>query len=917
VARTRLRGRARESAELEELLGAIGRGESRSLVLRGEAGIGKTALLEHLVESASEVTVVRAVGVESEMELPFASLHQLCAPFVEELDRLPVPQRDALRIIFGLSAGPPPERFLVGLGVLSLFSEVAENRPLLCVVDDAQWVDEASALALAFVARRLMAEPVAIVFATRAPSTELGAIPELEVRGLSASAARRVLDSAVPLKLDDDVSERIIAETRGNPLALLELPRGLTATELAGGFGLLDADTMSGRIEETFVRRLGTLSDDTRLLLLLAAAEPTGDPLLLRRAAEQLDIEPAAADGAEAEELLTIGDHIAFRHPLVRSAVYRSAAAHDRRRVHLALADATDRNADPDRRAWHLATAATGPDEEVALELERSADRAQARGGFAAAAAFLQRSLRMTEDPARRASRALGAAHASLKAGAFDDALGLLKTAQAGELDEFQSAQVDLIRAQVAYAVNRGSDAPPLFLKAARRLASLNAQRARETYLEALLAALVVGRLSTDAGVVEVAQAAREAPPASDPPNAADLLLDGVALAITEGYGVGAPIFQRAVHAFAGGEISAEAVLRWGNFASYVAESSWDEASWREIPTRQIQLAREAGALLALPESLSFRMGAHLHAGELELAQSMQNDLDFVTEATGQQLPPYVAIAHACWRGLEDDARRLVEITINSVMERGEGWGLTLIEWTRAVLYNGLGRYEDAVAAALPASEHREELQSPLWLHELVEAAARSGKLDLATEALEELAQMTQVIQTDWALGIEARSRALLSNDRAAERLYSEAIEHLERSEARVERARAHLLYGEWLRRAGRRTDAGSHLRGAHDEFRAMGVEAFAERARREIVANGGRVRKRSVELRDDLTPQERQIAQLARDGLSNSQIAAQLFLSPRTVEWHLRKVFAKLGIRSRRELSYALPGSESELTAA
>jgi DNA-binding CsgD family transcriptional regulator len=912
-----LRGRARECAALEELLAAIRRGESRSLLLRGEAGIGKTALLEYLVESASEATVVRAVGVESEMELAFASLHQLCAPLLGELNRLPTPQRDALRIVFGLSAGPPPDRFLVGLGVLSLFSAAAEKRPLLCVIDDAQWIDEASALALAFVARRPMAEPVAIVFAARARSRELQPIPELEVRGLSAGEARRLLGSAVPLKVDEGVRERIIAETRGNPLALLELPRGLTATQLAGGFGLLDADAISGRIETSFVRRLNTLRKDARILLLLAAADPTGDPLLLRRAAERLRTDPAAASSEEAQELLTIGDHVAFRHPLVRSAVYRSAPARDRRRAHLALAEATDGSTDPDRRAWHLANSATGRDEEVALELERSAHRAQARGGFAAAAAFLQRSVALTEDPARRASRALGAAHASLKAGGFDEALGLLKTAESGELDEFQSAQVDLMRAQVAFALNRGSDAPRLFLKAAQRLSPLNTQRARETYLEALLAALVVGRLSRDASVMEVAQAAREAPAASDPPSAADLLLDGVALAITEGYIVGAPVLQRAVHAFRGSDISTEAVLRWGGFAGYVAESSWDEESWREIPTRRIQLARDAGALSVLPESLSLRMGAHLHAGELETAQSMQNDLDFVTEATGQQLPPYSAIAHACWQGVEADAQRLMEISINSATERGEGWGLTLIEWTTAVLYNGLGRYDDAVAAAVPASEHREELLSPLWLHELVEAAIRSGKADVATEALEELSEMTQIIGTDWARGIEARSRALLSNGQAAELLYSEAIEHLERSEARVERARAHLLYGEWLRRQGRRVDAGSHLRRAHDEFRAMGVEAFAERARREIVANGGRIRKRSVETRDDLTPQERQIAQLARDGLSNSQIAAQLFLSPRTVEWHLRKVFTKLGIRSRRELSYALPSSEPELTPA
>jgi DNA-binding CsgD family transcriptional regulator len=552
----------------------------------------------------------------------------------------------------------------------------------------------------------------------------------------------------------------------------------------------------------------------------------------------------------------------------------------------------------------------------VALELERSADRARARGGFSAGAAFLQRSLALTEDPARRSSRALAAAQASLQAGGFDDVLGLLKTAETGALDEFQSAQVELVRAQHA-GMNRGNDAPPLFLRAARRLAPLDAQLARETYLEALFAALIGGRLSTDASVLEVAQAAREAPPGSEPPSAADLLLDGVSLAITEGYAVGGPILQQAVHAFSSRDTSAEAVLRWGVFAGYVASACWDEESWREIPTRQVQLARDAGALSVLPLSLNLRMGALLHAGELKAAESMQEDLDLAAEATGVQLPPYTAIAHACWRGLEAEAQRLIEMTVNSAMERGEGWSLTLIEWTTAVLYNGLGRYEEALASALTACEHRDELHSPLWLHELVEAAVRSGKLDVAAAALEELSEMTRVIGTDWARGIEARSCALLSNDAATEQFYRDALEHLGRSEARVELARAHLLYGEWLRREGRRVDAGSHLRMAYDQLHAMGVDGFAERARREIVASGGRVRKRTVETRDDLTAQERQIAQLARDGLSNSEIAARLFLSPRTVEWHLRKVFTKLGIRSRRELSYALPSSEPELTRA
>ena len=549
--RPALRGRASECALLDDLVSAVRRGESRSLVLRGEAGIGKTALLEYLIASASDLTVVRAAGVESEMELAYASLHQLCGPLLDRLDRLPAPQRQALEIVFGLSAGAAPDRFLVGLAVLSLFSAVAEERPLLCVVDDAQWLDQTSGLTLAFVARRLLAEPVGIVFGAREPGEELRHVPELEVQGVRDGDARALLSSAVRFKLDEAVRDRIVAETRGNPLALLELPRGLTATQLAGGFGLLGAQALTGRIEESFVRRLELLSDDARRLLLVAAAEPVGDPLLLWRAAERLGIGPADAEAAEAEGLLAIGGRVTFRHPLVRSAMYRSAAAEDRRAVHLALAEATDRETDPDRRAWHLAAAAAGPDEQVALELERSAGRAQARGGLAAAAAFLRRAVALTRDPARRADRALAAAQASLQAGEFDAALGLAATAEAGPLDEFQRALVDLLRAHVAFAAGLWSDAPPLLLKAARRLESFDLDLARETYLTAWGAAGLAEDVAARDVLVEICRAVRALPRPPGAPRPRDLLLDGFALLITEGHAAAAPTLQRAVQAVA------------------------------------------------------------------------------------------------------------------------------------------------------------------------------------------------------------------------------------------------------------------------------------------------------------------------------------------------------------------------------
>ena len=905
--RSSLRGRVSECALLDELVADVRGGASRSLVLRGEAGIGKTALLDYLVVSASGLTVLRGGGVDSEMELAYASLHQLCLPLLDELERLPGPQREALRIVFGLSDGPPPDRFLVGLAVLSLLSEAAESRPLLCVVDDAQWLDAASALTLAFVARRLLADRVGIVFAAREPGEELGGLAELEVEGLADEDARAVLDSVVAFKLDGRVRDRIIAEMRGNPLALLEIPRGLTATQLAGGLGLVEKQGLTGRIERRFAERLGELSDDARRLVLLAAAEPLGDPLLLLRAAEQFGIAVASVD-TETDGLLVLHDKVVFRHPLVRSAVYRSASVKERRTAHLALAEATDSKTDPDRRAWHLAAAAAGPDERVASELERSADRAYARGGFAAAAAFLQRSVSLTKDPALRAGRALAAAQASLRAGAFDAVDGLLRTVEAEQLDEFQRATVDLIYAQTAFSIHRGSDAPPSLLKAARQLESVDPLLARGTYLEALFAAVLAGRLGKGDGVLSVAQAACAAPPAPNPPRAVDLLLDGYALTITEGYAVGAPVLQRAVKAFQSNDVASDDLLRWGVLAASAALIVWDEGAWRELPTRQSELARDVGALAVLPMSLTHQVTRELHGGHLGAAESLLKDLDTVCDAIGSEVPSYAAIAYESWRGRGAEQQQLRTRFIKTMVERGEGFGLTHVEWRAATLYNGLGKYEDAVKVALSALEHREELQHPMRIHELVEAAVRSGRRQLAAETLEELCAMTRVIGTEWARGIEARSRALLSDYDTAEGLYQSAIEHLGRTDARIELARARLLYGEWLRRSGRRVDARRELREAYEEFAAMRIEAFAERARSELAATGERLRKQAIETRDELTPQEWQIAQLARERLSNPEIAARLYLSPRTVEWHLRKVYSKLGIRSRQELADALP---------
>jgi DNA-binding CsgD family transcriptional regulator len=899
------------------LVSAIRRGESQSLVLRGEPGVGKTALLDFLVESASDLTVMQAAGVQSEMELAFASLHQLCASLLDRLDKLPTPQRQALGIVFGVNPGAPPDRFLVGLAVLSLLSEAAEERPLLCVVDDAQWLDQSSALTLAFVARRLMAEPVGIVFAAREPGEELQALPELEVGGLRNGDARALLDSTVRFVLDEPVRDRIIAETRGNPLALLELPRGLSATELAGGFGVLGVHALPDRIEESYVRRLEALPEDVRLLLLVAAAEPIGDPLLLHRACERLGIVVDAVDTAT-DGLLVISERVTFRHPLVRSAVYRSAGAEERRAAHLALAEATERDVDPDRRAWHVAAATAGPDEDVALELERSAGRAQARGGLAAAAAFLRRAVALTGDPTRRADRALAAAEASLGAGTFGVARGLLAAAEVGPLDELQRARLDLLRAEAAYSESRGSEAPALLLRAAKTLEPLDPQLARETYLDAWSSALFAGRFATTASMREVSGEARAARRPAERTRPSDLLLDGFAMAFTDGRSTAAPVLEQAATSFAGREVSIEEVLRWGWLATAAAVMVWDYDICLAVSTRGVEVAREAGALTVLAVSANVMAQAVALGGDFGRAAQLVAEADSVTDATGSRVAPYGALVLAGLEGRAAEATGLIDATLEECTHGGQGTAVQYAHWARSVLHNGLGRYEEALAAAQDASDDTPELFVSVWAAlELLEAATRSDAPEVARAAGERIAAATAIAPTDWALGVRARSRALLSEGETAERLYREAIERLGRTRLRPEFARAELLYGEWLRRANRRFDARVQLRAAYEQLTSIGMEAFAERARRELLATGEKVRKRTVETRDDLTAQERQIARLARDGLSNPEIGARLFLSPRTVEWHLHKVFAKLGIHSRRELAAALPSSESELAPA
>ncbi len=900
-----LLGRRRECDALDALLAGAARGDGGALVVHGEPGIGKTALLEYAISSAGEFQVFRTVGNEAEMELPYAALLQLSRAGAGAVEQLPGPQRDALAVVDGRREGGAPDRLLVGLAVLSLLSELGSRRPLLCVVDDAQWLDTSSAQAIAFAARRLANERVAVIFGARTLTEAVQGLPELTVFGLGDKDARALLATVLPDRLDDRVVDRLVAETHGNPLALLEFPRGLTPPQLAGGFGLPVSVPLAGRIEESFRRRLAKLGPGPRRLLLVAAADPTGDPQILWRASERLGISQEAAEAVEAEGLVDFGERVVFRHPLVRSAVYGTASPKDRREVHLALAEATDSVVDPDRRAWHRALATLRPNEDVAEELEISAGRAQARGGFAAAAAFLERSAALTIDPARRARRALSAAGAKRLAGALGSALGLAAMAQRGPLDDIQRAQLDVLRGQVAFAMNRGSDAAPLMLKAATRLERVDVKRARETYLDALTAALFAGRLAVDASAAEVARAALAAPHVDGPAPASDLLLEGLALLITGELEAGTSVLKQAMSPFCSDAVGVEERLQWSWLAGRAAGYVWDYDSWDVLTSRQVEVARDLGALTVLPLTLSTRAGVRLFAGDLAEAALLVDEVQAATDASDNKHPAYAALAVAAFRGREVEALELIEASTKDSLARGEGMALTVTLWATAALRNGLGQYEGALAAAREALEDPNELWYSGWATvELVEAASRTGNEVEAGPAVERLAQSTDASGTNWGLAVQSRCRAMLSHGEAAEALYREAIERLLPTTLRLDLARTRLLYGEWLRREQRKRDAREQLRTAHELFSDFGMEGFARRAAAELRATGEKARKRMVEAQYDLTPQEARISELAAQGATNQDIAAQMFISPATVEYHLHKVFRKLGVRSRTELA-------------
>ena len=908
-------GRPAEREVLGGLLARAAEGYSGALVLRGEPGVGKTALLDETVAAAvaTGMQTARLTGVEPETQLGYAGLHRFLLPFADQLERLPAPQREALRSTFGLVAGPSADRFLVALAVLTLLADVASQVPLVCVVDDAQWLDPESLVALGFVARRLYAERVVLLFAVREPDGQLSALaglPELAVGGLEGPAAMDLLLSLAPGRLSPSVGARIVAGTGGNPLALAELARELSPAQLAGAEALPEPLPAGGSLEKVFSRRVSRLPPETRLLLAVAAAEPAASAALVWRAAGKLGIDPEAAATADVGGLAEFTPRVEFRHPLIRSVVYHSMPLRQRRRIHQALAAVADGDERPDRMAWHLGMAAVGPDEAVAARLEQAAGRARERGGYAATVTFLTRAADLSADQGLRGGRLLAAAEAALTAGQSSRAGVLLEAATPQLGGPLARAQARRLDGRIRFALGQAGETSSVLLEAARALAPIDPYSAREALLEALEAAVYAGWSASQAVLAEIAGAARATRAASGPEaSATDLLLDGFAVRATAGYPAAVPLLRRAIALLRADDLSPQEGLRRLRLGVVASADLLDDQAQHALAIRWVQLARDHGALTALPVALNQQsVFAEVEAGRFDAARACFAEAFEISAATGN--PGVVGTAgvsevfELAWRGRETDTRRVAAAVAHEATAADRGGQNILAQYCLAVLELGLGNYQAALQCAVGVYDDDAPFMGTYVLPELVEAAARCGQTGLAEAALGRLAERAVASGTPLALGLLARSRALLASDTDAEPPYEEAVRHLEQCRSIPQLARAHLVYGEWMRRQRRRRDARERLRTAHDMFTAMGAGAFAERARVELLATGERARQRTAETAEELTPQEARIARLVSEGESNRDIAAQLFLSPSTVDYHLRKVFRKTGVTSRTQLA-------------
>jgi DNA-binding CsgD family transcriptional regulator len=908
-------GRDQERDAIDRAIEATRKGLSSALVLRGEAGMGKTTLLDYAVAAAPELRVLRLAGVESESEFGFGGLHRLLLPFAADIERLPGRQRAALESAFGLVTGAPADRFIIGLAALSLLSNAARRQPLLCIVDDAQWLDRESLDALAFVARRLRADRIALLFAVRDTANASGppfdGLSVVAIEGLHEDAALDLLAAVVDGPIDQDVARKIVAETSGCPLAVVELARGLSAKQLAGGGSLPEPLPIGGRLERHFLAQVRTLPEATQTFLLLAAADASTDATIIWRAADELGIPSSAADAAVSAQLIGIDPRVEFRHPLIRSAILNGAHAAERRGVHRALASVSDADGHADQRAWHLAAATIGTDEAVAVELERGGQRAASRGRYAAEAAFYERAAALTPSPSRRAERLLAAAQAHVTAGAHDAATTMLREAAPLLTGPVSQAQAQRLQAAL-HSFTLPNEIPAVLLDAARALEPLDVRLARDTYTEAIEAVLVSGQLTKGTTRAEIAHAALAAPPPPEiEPTVADIVLEGFSTRFVVGYAAAAPILHRGIAALISTPFSSTGISRGSTLGSNAAAELWDAEGYGAMLAQLEATERERGALDSLRITLGGLGHYDMWSGRFALAEARHSEAAEISRALGAdpRVWELLKVELFAWQGRDAETRAVVDALMGPfVRASGAGVAVNLAHIALSLLEIAQGRYQEALDAAAPLVDEDLPPHGSQALPEIVEAASRSGHEDRATAAYAELETRARASGTPWALGLLARSRALLADDVDADAHYREAIELIGTTVVKTDLARAHLLYGEWLRRQKQRQVARDQLAIAYDLFNTMGATAFAERARIELTATGATARRRSVETAQDLTGQEHQVARLAADGATNNEIAATLFLSASTVDYHLRKVYRKLGITSRRQLRTAIP---------